>query len=151
VVLAQEYRKRHQEMADLLIVKQHQLDDVGSQRQAMQMRSESEARRAQETVSQLQSQLAAVTEDLECGKMDAKPRNFQPIKQRYVPPQAANVIDQVSIFAVNLLRRFPMARLVLFTYLIFLHLMTMFIMHTAHHEIHETRSLGHGAQPGPPK
>ena len=59
--------------------------------------------------------------------------------------------DQVSIFAVNVLRRFPMARLVLFGYLLFLHLMTMFIMHSTHHELHESRGALHGAQPGPPK
>ena len=60
-----------------------------------------EAHRSQETIGDLQRQLAAATEDLEGGKMDAKPRNFQPIKQKYVPPQAANVIDQVSLIFLN--------------------------------------------------
>ena len=38
-------------MADLLIVKQNQLDDLGSQRQAMQMRAEAEACCSQETIT----------------------------------------------------------------------------------------------------
>ena len=47
------------------------------------------------------------------------------------------MIDLMSIFAVNVLRRFPIARLVFVLYLVFLHLMTMFIMHSTHHELHE--------------
>ena len=60
--------------------------------------------------------------------------------------QAANIIDSISIFAVNILRRFPIARLVFVLYLVFLHLMTMFIMHSTHHELHEHKhALGAAA------
>jgi hypothetical protein len=110
-------------MADTLIVKQNRLDDVTSQRQALQMRCEAEASRHAGTIASLQAQLEAATDDLEAGTVVQKPRNFQTLKQKYVPPQAANIIDNVAIFAVNVLRRFPLARLVFVGYLVLLHLM----------------------------
>ena len=35
--------------------------------------------------------------------MVQKPRNFQTLKQKYVPKEAANIIDNVAIFAVRVL------------------------------------------------
>merc|ERR1711964_462476 len=138
----QEFRARHQEIAEALIHKQNQLDDMTTQCQALRMRHEADAKRAKDTISTLQQQVAAA-DDVEVEAqvhMGQQPRNFKQLKQKYKPPQAANIIDAISVFAVNILRRFPMARLVTVLYLLFLHLMMTYIMHSthqaSHHELH---------------
>ena len=77
-----------------------------------------------------------------------QPRNFKKMASD-VPPQAANIVDSVSIFAVNVLRRYPLARLVCIGYLLVLHFMVMWVMHSTHGELHANRVHRNSALPGP--
>eukprot|EP00656_Telonema_subtile_P025576 TRINITY_DN2761_c0_g1_i5.p1 TRINITY_DN2761_c0_g1~~TRINITY_DN2761_c0_g1_i5.p1 ORF type:complete len:193 (+),score=83.38 TRINITY_DN2761_c0_g1_i5:100-678(+) len=126
-------KARNAELANSLVGKQVQIDELMSSRQAVSMRAEAERGRAEEAVQRLQAQLHDDEADIEQGGGGAK--RFRKLEQKYVPKQAANAIDKLSLVVVNLLKAFPLFRLAVVLYFFMMHMMMMWVLQSAHHEL----------------
>merc|ERR1712196_398777 len=128
-------------MAESLVSKQAQLDEIVSSRQAISMRAEADRVRSSEQIIQLKAQLQEEGADLEQGGLDdSTPRSmishrqkrFKKLELKHVPVPAANAIDKLSLIVVNILRAFPLVRLTIVIYILAMHAMMLWVMHTTH-------------------
>ncbi|KAI9118984.1 hypothetical protein K1719_009659 [Acacia pycnantha] len=131
-----ELEKRYRELTDLLYYKQTQLETMASEKAATEFQLEKEIKRLQET--QVEAERSRVSrrasssweEDTEIKTLEPLPLYHRHLVGASAQLQkAVKMIDSGAVRATRFLWRYPIARVFLFFYLVFVHLFLMYLMH----------------------
>ncbi|KAK4280939.1 hypothetical protein QN277_012491 [Acacia crassicarpa] len=131
-----ELEKRYRELTDLLYYKQTQLETMASEKAATEFQLEKEIKRLQET--QVEAERSRVSrraassweEDTEIKSLEPLPLYHRHLVGASAQLQkAVKLIDSGAVRATRFLWRYPIARVFLFFYLVFVHLFLMYLMH----------------------
>jgi len=146
-----ELEGRLRTMADRLLEKDSQLDQLSSERASLRLQWELESQRAKTLDEQVRGLLERVDpddEDLEQGKERVRPRSgpLMPLNLDQAPPtvlRAVTFLDSLSNSFGQLLRRYPIVRLGFAVYVLIIHLWVMFVLyHFTHHSTSLTKNSG---------
>ncbi|KAJ0265488.1 Golgin candidate 1 [Hirschfeldia incana] len=131
-----ELEKRYRELTDLLYYKQTQLETMASEKAAAEFQLEKEVKRLQE--AQVEVEKSRVPrrpsttweEDSEIKTLESLPLYHQHLATARTQLQnAVKLLDSGAVRATRFLWRYPIARILLLFYLIFVHLFMMFLIH----------------------
>jgi chromosome segregation ATPase len=131
-----ELEKRYRELTDLLYHKQTQLESMASEKAALEFQLEKELRRLQE--AQVEAERSrAVRRTHSSWEEDADIKSFEPLPLHHRHMEAASkqlhkaakILDSGAVRATRFLWRYPVARVILLFYLVFVHLFLMYLMH----------------------
>ncbi|XP_020264876.1 golgin-84 isoform X1 [Asparagus officinalis] len=131
-----ELEKRYRELTDLLYHKQTQLEAMASEKAAAEFQLEKEARRLQE--AQVEAERNRVSrrssavweEDTDIKALEPLPLHHRHMAGASVQLQkAAKFLDTGAVRATRFLWRYPVARVLLLFYLVFVHLFLMYLLH----------------------
>ncbi|XP_068637935.1 golgin candidate 1 isoform X2 [Aristolochia californica] len=131
-----ELEKRYRELTDLLYYKQTQLEAMASEKAAAEFQLEKEAKRLQE--AQVEAERSRVSRRASSSwedDTDFKALEPLPLYHRHMVgasiqiQKAVKLIDSGAVSATRFLWRYPIARVLLLFYLVFVHLFLMFLLH----------------------
>ncbi|KAF7819768.1 golgin candidate 1 [Senna tora] len=131
-----ELEKRYRELTDLLYYKQTQLETMASEKAATEFQLEKEIKRLQE--AQVEAERSRVSrrasssweEDTEMKSLEPLPLHHRHMVGASVQLQkAVKLLDSGAVRATRFLWRYPTARVILFFYLVFVHLFMMYLLH----------------------
>nr|VDD29080.1 unnamed protein product [Brassica oleracea] len=131
-----ELEKRYRELTDLLYYKQTQLETMASEKAAAEFQLEKEVKRLQE--AQVEVEKSRVPrrpsttweEDSEIKTLEPLPLYHQHMATARTQLQnAVKLLDSGAVRATRFLWRYPIARILLLFYLIFVHLFLMYLIH----------------------
>ncbi|CAH8357127.1 unnamed protein product [Eruca vesicaria subsp. sativa] len=131
-----ELEKRYRELTDLLYYKQTQLETMASEKAAAEFQLEKEVKRLQEAQVEVEksrvSRRPSTTweEDSEIKTLESLPLYHQHLATARTQLQnAVKLLDSGAVRATRFLWRYPIARILLLFYLIFVHLFLMYLIH----------------------
>ncbi|KAL9443630.1 hypothetical protein AB3S75_016906 [Citrus x aurantiifolia] len=131
-----ELEKRYRELTDLLYYKQTQLETMASEKAAAEFQLEKEMNRLQEVQSEAERSRvsrrswSSWEEDAEMKSLEPLPLHHRHIAGASVQLQkAAKLLDSGAVRATRFLWRYPIARIILLFYLVFVHLFLMYLLH----------------------
>ncbi|OVA20235.1 hypothetical protein BVC80_157g29 [Macleaya cordata] len=131
-----ELEKRYRELTDLLYYKQTQLETMASEKAAAEFQLEKEAKRLQE--AQVEAERSRVSRRASSSwedDTDLKALEPLPLHHRHMAgaslqlQKAAKLLDSGAVRATRFLWRYPVARVLLLFYLVFVHLFLMYLLH----------------------
>ncbi|KAI3910917.1 hypothetical protein MKW98_022604 [Papaver atlanticum] len=131
-----ELEKRYRELTDLLYYKQTQLETMASEKAATEFQLEKEAKRFQE--AQVEAERSKVPRRASTSweeDTDLKTLEPLPLYHRHMAgaslqlQKAVKLIDSGAVRATRFLWRYPIARVLLLFYLVFVHLFLMYLLH----------------------
>ncbi|KAK7379972.1 hypothetical protein VNO78_32273 [Psophocarpus tetragonolobus] len=131
-----ELEKRYRELTDLLYYKQTQLETMVSEKAATEFQLEKEIKRLQEAQAEAERnrvsrRASSSWED----ETDLKSLEPLPLHHRHLVgasiqlQNAVKLLDSGAVRATRFLWRYPTARVILFFYLVFVHLFLMYLLH----------------------
>ncbi|XP_038877412.1 golgin candidate 1 isoform X2 [Benincasa hispida] len=131
-----ELEKRYRELTDLLYYKQTQLEAMASEKAAAEFQLEKEINRAQEAQVEVERSRASRRASASWEE-DAEMKSLEPLPlhHRYMVgtsiqlQKAAKLLDSGAVRATRFLWRYPIARLIVLFYLVFVHLFMMYLLH----------------------
>ncbi|KAK9208589.1 hypothetical protein WN944_000947 [Citrus x changshan-huyou] len=135
-----ELEKRYRELTDLLYYKQTQLETMASEKAAAEFQLEKEMNRIQEVQSEAERSRvsrrswSSWEEDAEMKSLENNGRPL-PLHHRHIAgasvqlQKAAKLLDSGAVRATRFLWRYPIARIILLFYLVFVHLFLMYLLH----------------------
>ncbi|XP_008804605.1 golgin-84 [Phoenix dactylifera] len=131
-----ELEKRYRELTDLLYHKQTQLEAMGSEKAAMEFQLDKELKRFQEAQVEAERSRATRRSSLTWEEdTDIKALEPLPLHHRHMAgasmqlQKAAKLLDTGAVRATRFLWRYPVARVILLFYLVFIHLFLMYVLH----------------------
>ncbi|KAI4347070.1 hypothetical protein L6164_007919 [Bauhinia variegata] len=129
-----ELEKRYRELTDLLYYKQTQLENFASEKAASEFQLEKEIKRLQEAqVETERSRVSCRASSSWEEETEIKTLEPLPLHQRHMAgasvQKAVKLLDSGAVRATRFLWRYPTARVVLFFYLVFVHLFLMYLLH----------------------
>ncbi|XXG45859.1 hypothetical protein AAC387_Pa02g0828 [Persea americana] len=131
-----ELEKRYRELTDLLYYKQTQLEAMASEKAAAEFQLEKEAKRLQEVQVEAErsrsSRRASSSweEDTDLKALEPLPLHHRHMAGASMQLQrAAKFLDSGAVRATKFLWRYPIARMILLFYLVFVHLFLMYLLH----------------------
>ncbi|XP_031493617.1 golgin candidate 1 [Nymphaea colorata] len=131
-----ELEKRYRELTDLLYLKQTQLETVASEKAAAEFQLEKEVKRLREAQVEVERSKAlrrASTPWEE--ETDVKALESLPLHHRHMVgasmqlQKAAKFLDSGAVRATKFLWRYPVARIILLFYLVFVHVFLLYLLH----------------------
>ncbi|KAK9130981.1 hypothetical protein Sjap_011468 [Stephania japonica] len=131
-----ELEKRYRELTDLLYHKQTQLEAMASEKAAVEFQLEKEVKRLQE--AQVETDRSRVPRRASSSwdvENDLKALEPLPLHHRHMAgprlqlEKAVKLLDSGAVRATRFLWRYPIARVILLFYLVFVHLFLMYLMH----------------------
>ncbi|KAF3784299.1 Golgin candidate 1 [Nymphaea thermarum] len=131
-----ELEKRYRELTDLLYLKQTQLETVTSEKAAAEFQLEKEVKRLREAQVEVERSKAlrrASTPWEE--EADVKALESLPLHHRHMVgasmqlQKAAKFLDSGAVRATKFLWRYPVARIILLFYLVFVHVFLLYLLH----------------------
>ncbi|KAJ4958516.1 hypothetical protein NE237_025627 [Protea cynaroides] len=131
-----ELEKRYRELTDLLYYKQTQLETMASDKAAAEFQLEKETKRLHET--QVEAERSRVSrrastsweEDTDLKVLEPLPLHHRHMVGASMQLQkAAKLLDSGAVRATKFLWRYPVARVILLFYLVFVHLFLMYLLH----------------------
>ncbi|XP_027359255.1 golgin candidate 1 isoform X2 [Abrus precatorius] len=135
-----ELEKRYRELTDLLYYKQTQLETMVSEKAATEFQLEKEIKRLQEAQAEAERSRvsrrasSAWEDETEIKSLDKNCRAL-PLHHRHMVgasiqlQKAVKLLDSGAVRATRFLWRYPTARVILFFYLVFVHLFLMYLLH----------------------
>ncbi|KAI3786899.1 hypothetical protein L1987_40964 [Smallanthus sonchifolius] len=157
-----ELEKRYRELTDLLYYKQTQLEAMTSEKAAAEFQLEKEMKRIKEAQVEVERsrvpRRASTTweEDTDIKALEPLPFHHRHLVGASIQIQkAAKILDSGAVRAMRFLWRYPVARLLLVFYMVFVHLFMMYLLHTlqeqadtlSSREIAESMGLGNHTLP----
>ncbi|KAG9130109.1 hypothetical protein Leryth_012860 [Lithospermum erythrorhizon] len=157
-----ELEKRYRELTDLLYYKQTQLETIASEKAAAEFQLEKEMKRNQEAQVEVErnriSRRASTywEEDPDMKALEPLPLHNRHMAGASIQLQkAAKLLDTGAVRATRFLWRYPIARVILLFYLVFVHLFLMHLLHRLQEqadsftsrEIAESMGLGNQTLP----
>uniref|UniRef100_A0A1J3JZ66 Golgin candidate 1 n=1 Tax=Noccaea caerulescens TaxID=107243 RepID=A0A1J3JZ66_NOCCA len=131
-----ELEKRYRELTDLLYYKQTQLETMASEKAAAEFQLEKEAKRLHEAQVEVEKSRvsrrpsATWEEDSEIKTLEPLPLYHRHMATASTQLQnAVKLLDSGAVRATRFLFRYPIARIFLLFYLIFVHLFLMYLLH----------------------
>nr|ABY67248.1 putative golgin-84-like protein [Arabidopsis thaliana] len=131
-----ELEKRYRELTDLLYYKQTQLETMASEKAAAEFQLEKEVKRLHEAQVEVEksrvSRRASATweEDSEIKTLEPLPLYHRHMDTASTQLQnAVKLLDSGAVRATRFLWRYPIARMFLLFYLVFVHLFLMYLIH----------------------
>ncbi|KAL4572262.1 hypothetical protein LXL04_019032 [Taraxacum kok-saghyz] len=131
-----ELEKRYRELTDLLYYKQTQLEAMTSEKAAAEFQLEKEMKRIREAQVEIEKtrfpRRASSTwnEDTDIKALEPLPFHHRHLVGASIQLQkAAKIIDTGAVRAMRFLWRYPLARLLLIFYMVFVHLFMMYLLH----------------------
>ncbi|CAN8257587.1 unnamed protein product [Cochlearia groenlandica] len=131
-----ELEKRYRELTDLLYYKQTQLETMSSEKAAAEFQLEKEVKRLQEAQVEVEKSRvsrrpsATWEEDSEIKTLEPLPLYHRHMATASTQLQNAfKLLDSGAVRATRFLWRYPIARISLLFYLIFVHLFLMYLLH----------------------
>lgn len=157
-----ELEKRYRELTDLLYYKQTQLEAMTSEKAAAEFQLEKEMKRIQE--AQVEVERSRVPrrastsweEDTDMKALEPLPFHHRHLVGASIQLQkAAKILDSGAVRAIRFLWRYPVARLLLLFYMVFVHLFMMYLLHRlqeqadslSSREVAESMGLGNHTLP----
>ncbi|XP_042485750.1 golgin candidate 1-like [Macadamia integrifolia] len=131
-----ELEKRYRELTDLLYYKQTQLETMASEKAAAEFQLEKEIKRLHE--AQVEAERSRVSrrasstweEDTDLKALEPLPLYHRHMVGASIQLQkAAKLLDSGAVRATKFLWRYPVARVILLFYLVFVHLFLMYLLH----------------------
>lgn len=131
-----ELEKRYRELTDLLYYKQTQLEAMASEKAAAEFQLEKELKRLQE--AQVEAERSRVSrrasssweEDTDMKTLEPLPLYHRHMVGASIQLQnAAKLLDSGAVRATRFLWRYPIARILLLFYLVFVHFFLMYLLH----------------------
>jgi chromosome segregation ATPase len=131
-----ELEKRYRELTDLLYYKQTQLETMASEKAAAEFQLEKEAKRLHEAQVEVEKSRvprrpsAIWEEDSEIKTLEPLPLYHRHMATASTQLQnAVKLLDSGAVRATRFLFRYPIARIFLLFYLVFVHLFLMYLLH----------------------
>ncbi|KAK3024912.1 hypothetical protein RJ639_043227 [Escallonia herrerae] len=131
-----ELEKRYRELTDLLYYKQTQLEAMASEKAAAEFQLEKEINRIQEVQVEVERSrasrraLSSWEEDTDMKALEPLPLHHRHMVGASIQLQkAAKLLDSGAVRATRFLWRYPIARVLLLFYLVFMHLFLMHLLH----------------------
>ncbi|XP_027924584.1 golgin candidate 1 isoform X2 [Vigna unguiculata] len=131
-----ELEKRYRELTDLLYYKQTQLETMVSEKAAAEFQLEKEIKRLQEARAEAErnkvSRRASSSweDETEIKSLEPLPVHHRHLVGASIQLQkAVKLLDSGAVRATRFLWRYPTARVLLFFYLVFVHLFLMYLLH----------------------
>ncbi|XP_042511992.1 golgin candidate 1-like isoform X2 [Macadamia integrifolia] len=131
-----ELEKRYRELTDLLYYKQTQLETMASEKAAAEFHMEKEIKRLQEAQVEVErSRVSRRASSSWVEETDLKVLEPLPLHHRHMVgasiqfQKAAKLLDSGAVRATKFLWRYPVARVILLFYLVFVHLFLMYLLH----------------------
>ncbi|KAK7309631.1 hypothetical protein RJT34_06517 [Clitoria ternatea] len=131
-----ELEKRYRELTDLLYYKQTQLETMVSEKAATEFQLEKEIKRLQEAQAEAErSRVSRRASSSWEDETEIKSLEPLPLHHRHMVgasfqlQKAVKLLDSGAVRATRFLWRYPIARVILFFYLIFVHLFLMYLLH----------------------
>ncbi|KAK2982312.1 hypothetical protein RJ640_027409, partial [Escallonia rubra] len=131
-----ELEKRYRELTDLLYYKQTQLEAMASEKAAAEFQLEKEINRIQEVQVEVERSRASRRasssweEDTDMKALEPLPLHHRHMVGASIQLQkAAKLLDSGAVRATRFLWRYPIARVLLLFYLVFMHLFLMHLLH----------------------
>ncbi|TKY44579.1 Golgin candidate 1 [Spatholobus suberectus] len=131
-----ELEKRYRELTDLLYYKQTQLETMASEKAATEFQLEKEIKRLQEAQAEAErnrvSHRASSSweDETEIKALEPLPLHHRHLVGASIQLQkAVKLLDSGAVRATRFLWRYPTARVILFFYLVFVHLFLMYLLH----------------------
>ncbi|KAJ0986410.1 hypothetical protein J5N97_004766 [Dioscorea zingiberensis] len=131
-----ELEKRYRELTDLLYHKQTQLEAMASEKAAAEFQLEKEAKRFQDAQAEAErSRAYRRSSSLWEEDSDLKALEPLPLHNRHMAAaniqlqKAAKLLDSGAVRATRFLWRYPIARVIVLFYLVFVHLFLMYLLH----------------------
>ncbi|ESQ50363.1 hypothetical protein EUTSA_v10001922mg [Eutrema salsugineum] len=131
-----ELEKRYRELTDLLYYKQTQLETMASEKAAAEFQLEKEVKRLHEAQVEVEKSRvsrrpsATWEEDSEIKTLEPLPLYHRHMATASTQLQnAVKLLDSGAVRATRFLWRYPIARISLLFYLIFVHLFLMYLLH----------------------
>ncbi|KAL2576308.1 hypothetical protein AAZV13_16G069100 [Glycine max] len=131
-----ELEKRYRELTDLLYYKQTQLETMVSEKAATEFQLEKEIKRLQEAKAEAErsrvSRRASSSweDETEIKSLEPLPMHHRHLVGASIQLQkAVKLLDSGAVRATRFLWRYPTARVILFFYLVFVHLFLMYLLH----------------------
>lgn len=131
-----ELEKRYRELTDLLYHKQTQLEAVSSEKAAVEFQLEKERKRFQEAQVEAERNRAfrkpstVWEEDTDIKALETLPLHHRHMAGASIQLQrAAKILDTGAVRATRFLWQYPVARVLLLIYLVFVHLFLMYLLH----------------------
>ncbi|KAM0938300.1 putative Golgin subfamily A member 5 protein [Dioscorea sansibarensis] len=131
-----ELEKRYRELTDLLYHKQTQLEAMASEKAAAEFQLEKEAKRLQDAQAEAERSKAyrrsssLWEEDTDLKALEPLPLHNRHMAAANVQLQkAAKLLDSGAVRATRFLWRYPIARLIVLFYLVFVHFFLMYLLH----------------------
>ncbi|KAK1434728.1 hypothetical protein QVD17_00478 [Tagetes erecta] len=131
-----ELEKRYRELTDLLYYKQTQLEAMTSEKAAAEFQLEKEMKRIKEAQVEVERsrvpRRASTTweEDTDMKALEPLPFHHRHLVGASIQLQkAAKILDSGAVRAMRFLWRYPIARLLLLFYMVFVHLFMMYLLH----------------------
>ncbi|XP_058115125.1 golgin candidate 1-like [Magnolia sinica] len=129
-----ELEKRYRELTDLLYHKQTQLEAMASEKAAAEFQLEKETKRLQEVEAE-SSRVSRRSSSYWEEDTDLKALEPLPLHHRHIAgarmqlQRAAKLLDSGAVRATRFLWQYPIARMILLFYLVFVHLFLMYLLH----------------------
>lgn len=131
-----ELEKRYRELTDLLYYKQTQLEAMSSEKAAAEFQLEKEMKRIQEAQVEVERSRvprrasSSWEEDTDMKALEPLPLHHRHMVGASLQLQkAAKFLDSGAVRATRFLWRYPVARVLLLFYLVFVHLFLMYLLH----------------------
>lgn len=131
-----ELEKRYRDLTDLLYYKQTQLEAMSSEKTAAEFQLEKEMKRIKEVQIEVERSRvprrasASWDEDTDMKALEPLPLHHRHIAGASIQLQkAAKLLDFGAFRATRFLWRYPVARVLLLFYLVFVHLFLMYLLH----------------------
>lgn len=131
-----ELEKRYRELTDLLYHKQTQLETMSSEKAAVEFQLEKETKRFQEAQVETERSRAfrrgstVWEEDTDIKALEPLPLHHRHMVGASIQLQrAAKILDSGAARATRFLWQYPVARVILLFYLVFVHLFLMYLLH----------------------
>ncbi|XP_022729565.1 golgin candidate 1-like isoform X2 [Durio zibethinus] len=131
-----ELEKRYRELTDLLYYKQTQLETMASEKAAAEFQLEKEIKRLQEAQVEVERSRvphrasSSWEEDTEIKALEPLPLHHRQMAAANIQLQkVAKFLDSGAVRATRFLWRYPIARIILLFYLVFVHLFLMYLLH----------------------
>lgn len=156
-----ELEKRYRELTDLLYYKQTQLEAMTSEKAAAEFQLEKEIKRIREAQVEVERSRVPRRVSTTWDEDDMKALEPLPFHHRHLAganiqlQKAAKALDTGAVRAMRFLWRYPVARLFLVFYMVFVHLFMMYLLHRlqeqadtmSQREIAESMGLGNHTLP----
>lgn len=131
-----ELEKRYRDLTDLLYYKQTQLEAMSSEKTAAEFQLEKEMKRIQEVQIEVERgrvprrASSSWEEDTDMKALEPLPLHHRHMVGASIQLQkAAKLLDFGAVRATRFLWRYPVARVLLLFYLVFVHLFLMYLLH----------------------